>query len=280
MKVLIIGGNSALGIELKKTLTPNYDVITAGRVDCDVYIDLSLPLDFNKNIECDVVILTAAKFGGEDFASYVDNVNINVVGTIRAIEIAEKMKAKHFLLISSMSALQNFRSPFYGIYSITKRQSEEVAEFVCNSIKMPLTVLRPSQLYGENDSFKKHQPLIYSIINSAMNNETITFYGNHNAIRNYLHVADFNEIIRRVIGLKVEGKFDCVNTKNTNLIEIANAAIDVFKSSSKYQFNLSKEDIFDNSFEADFSFYRKIEFQPRITIEKGMRMIANSKSIK
>ena len=148
MKVLIIGGKSSLGIELKKTLTSNHEVITAGRGECDIYIDLSFPLDLNINIECDVVVLTAAKFGGDDFACFEDNVNINVVGTVRAIEMAGKMKAKHFLLISSMSALQDLRSPFYGIYSITKRQSEEVAEFVCNSIKMPLTILRPSQLYG------------------------------------------------------------------------------------------------------------------------------------
>ncbi len=280
MKILIIGGKSSLGIELKKTLNTTHEVITAGRGECDVYIDLSLPLDLNINIECDVVVLTAAKFGGDDFPSFEDNVNVNVVGTVRAIEMAKKMKAKHFLLISSMSALQDSRSPFYGIYSITKRQSEEVAEFVCNSIRMPLTILRPSQLYGESESFKRHQPLIYSIIHSVINNEDITFYGKHNAIRNYLHVEDFNEIIRRVIDLKVEGKYDCVNTCSTTLIEVAKAAIDAFKSNSKYQFDVTKKDVIDNSFEADVSFYKKINFQPSITIETGMRRIANLKSIK
>lgn len=280
MKVLIIGGKSSLGIELIKALNPNHEVITAGRGGCDLYVDLSLPLDLDMNIECDVVVLSAAKFGGEDFPSFEENVNINVVGTVRAIEMANKMKAKHFLLISSMSALQDSRSPFYGIYSITKRQSEEVAEFICNSIKMPLTILRPSQLYGENDSFKKHQPLIYRIIQCVTQNKEITLYGKHNAIRNYLHVSDFNEIIRRVIDLKVNGKFDCVNTQNTSIIDVAKAAISAFKSKSKYLFDLSKEDIIDNSFEADVSFYEKINFQPRITIEEGMRRIANSKGIK
>ena len=113
-----------------------------------------------------------------------------------------------------------------------------------------------------------------------MNNEKITFYGKHNAMRNYLYVADFNEIIRRVIELKVEGKYNCVNTQSTSLIEVAEAAIDAFKSNCKYQFDVSKEDVIDNSFEADDSFYKKINFQPRITIETGMRMIANSKGIK
>jgi nucleoside-diphosphate-sugar epimerase len=279
MKVLIIGGKSSLGVELKKKMSSYNEVITAGRRECDLYLDLSLPLDSNFDIECDVVVLTAAKFGGDDLSSFEDNVNINVVGTVRAIKLAKCLNAKHFILISSMSATQDFNSPYYGIYSITKRHSEEVAEFVCNSIKMPLTILRPSQLYGESESFEKHQPLIYNIINSVINNKEIIFYGKNNAIRNYLHIEDFNEIICRVIDLKMEGKFDCVNTQSTTLIEVAQAAITAFKSKSIYKFDNSKNDIIDNSFKADNLFYKKIDFQPKINIETGMRMIAYSKGI-
>lgn len=279
MKILIIGGKSSLGVELKKKLISNHEVITAGRGECDLFLDLSLPLDSNFNIKCDVVVLTAAKFGGDDLNSFEDNVNINVLGTVRAIKIAKFINAKHFILISSMSAIQDPNSPYYGIYALSKRQSEEIAEFVCNSIKMPLTILRPSQLYSENETFEKHQPLIYNIINSVINNKKIILYGKNNALRNYLHVDDFNEIISRVINLREEGKFDCVNTQNTTLIEVAEAAIIAFKSKSYYKFDNSKNDIIDNIFEADNLFYKKIKFSPRISIEIGMKMIAYSKGI-
>jgi nucleoside-diphosphate-sugar epimerase len=279
MRILIIGGKSSLGSELKLFLKSYFQVFTAGRSECDIYLDLSKNCDTEIDFQCDVVILTAAVFGGNDLNSYEENIIVNVLGTARSIKIANKFGAKHFILISSMSILLNQISPNYEIYSITKRQSEEVAEFVTNSIKMPLTILRPTQLYGDNESFKKHQPLLYKIIECVEMNKDVTFHGKKNSIRNYLHVNDFNEIIRKVIDLKVLGKYNCVNTKSTTLIETFNAAINAFNSNSNYHFDNSEDDIIENKFQADFDFFLKIDFVPQINIINGMEMIANSKKL-
>ncbi len=279
MKVLIIGGKSSLGLELKLFLKSNYQVFTAGRSECDIYLDLSENCDSEIDFKCDVVILTAAVFGGDDLKSYENNITVNVLGTARSIKLANKFGAKHFILISTMSIYSKEISPSYRIYSITKKQSEEIAQFVTHSINMPLTILRPSQLYGENESFKKHQPLLYKIIECAEFNDDITFHGQKNSMRNYLHVEDFNEIIRRVIDQKVIGNYDCVNTKSTTLIETFNAAIKAFKSKSNFTFDNSINDIFDNIFQADLDFYKKIDFLPQIDIINGMKRIANSKKV-
>ena len=280
MKVLIIGGKSSLGIELKKTLIPYFQVFTAGRSDCDFNLDLSYNCDLEIDFKCDVVILTAAVFGGNNFTAYEENIIVNVLGTTRSINLANKFGARHFILISSMSIFLNKISTNYKIYSLTKKHSEEIAEFVANSIQMPLTILRPSHLYSENNSFKNHQPLLYKIIESVEMNKDIIFHGTKNSIRNYLHVNDFNEIIRKVIDLKVFGNFNCVNTKHETLIEIFNAAINAFNSNSKYYFDNSKDDIFDSVFKADFDFFKKIDFKPRINIINGMKMIASARKIK
>ncbi len=278
MKVLIIGGKSSLGSELELFLKSYYQVFTAGRSGCDIYLDLSENCDSEIDFKCDVVILTAAVFGGNDLNSYENNIIVNVLGTARSIKLANKFGAKHFILISSMSIYSKEISPNYKIYAMTKKQSEEIAEFVSYSIKIPLTILRPSQLYGENESFKKHQPLLYKIIECVEVNKDITFHGKKNSMRNYLHVNDFSEIIRRVIDLKIIGSYDCVNTKNTTLIEIFNAAVNAFKSNSNYNFDNSFHDIFDNTFQADLEFFNKIDFEPQIDIIIGMNRIANSKN--
>jgi nucleoside-diphosphate-sugar epimerase len=274
MKVLIIGGTSSLGVELKQHLSSMHNVTTAGRSNCDSYLDLSNSSSFEMSSKFDVVIMTVAVFGGDDFDSYEENININVSGTLRSIAIAQESKASRFILISSMSALQNLKSPFFGIYSITKRHAEEVAEYVCKSIGMPLTILRPSQLYGENLSFNKHQPLIYSIANSAFTNQDIVFYGRNNSLRNYLHVRDFNVIIEKVIDLQIDGNYNCVHVQNITVSMVAEAAINAFDSKSKYSFDDSKTDIVDNEFVCDVKFYQIIDFEPKISINRGMRMLA------
>jgi nucleoside-diphosphate-sugar epimerase len=279
MKILIIGGKSSLGSELKLFLKSSFQVYTAGRYDCDIYLDLSRNCDLDVDFKCDVVVLTAAVFGGRDFNAFEENIIVNVLGTARSIKIASNFGAKHFILISSMSIFLDHISPKYEIYSITKKQSEEVAEFVSSSINLPLTILRPSQLYGENEMFKKHQPLLYEIIEKVEMNKDVIFHGKKNSIRNYLHVKDFNEIVRKVIDLKVFGKYSCVNTTSTTLIETFNAAINAFKSSSIYKFDNSKDDIIENIFQADVDFFNKIDFEPQIDIITGMEMIANSRRV-
>lgn len=277
MKVLIIGGNSALGIELRKTLSLNFEVFTAGRSNCDIYFDLSADSDMEINFKFDIVILAAAVFGGTTLKAYEENIMVNVLGTARSIKLANICEAKHFILISSMSIFSKHISPNYEIYCLTKKHSEEVAEFVTDSIKMPLTILRPSQLYSENESFKKNQQLLYKIIECAQLNENIIFHGTKNSIRNYLHVRDFTEIINRVIYFNVLGKYNCVNTESVTLIETFCAAISVFKSNCKYFFDNSKEDIYENIVQPDFDFFKKIDFKPRINIRIGIEIFADLK---
>lgn len=276
MKILIIGGSSSLGEELKKHLSKNHEITTVGRSNCDIFLDLSITEEINSSASFDVAIMTAAVFGGNNFYSCEENININVTGTLRSIHFAQKVNAKHFVLISSMSAIQSSDSPFHSIYSITKKHSEDIAEFMCNSISMPLTILRPSQLYCENESFKKHQPLLYHIIYSVKKNEPIILQGKHNAVRNYLNVVDFIKIIERVIELKTFGKFNCVYPQNTSLSELTHAAIIAFDSTSKVEFDKSKNDIPDNGFIFDNLLYSKINFTPKININAGMRLISNS----
>lgn len=277
--MLIIGGKSSLGFELSLFLKSYCQVFTAGRADCDMYLDLSKNFDSNFEFKCDVVILTAAVFGGNDFNAFEENITVNVLGTARAIKIASKFGAKHFILISSMSIIMDQILPKYKIYSITKKQSEEIAEVVTSSINMPLTILRPSQLYGVNESFKKHQVLLYKIIESVELNKDVTFHGTKNSMRNYLHVNDLNEIIWKVIDLKVYGKYSCANTKSATLIETFNAATNAFNSSSIYNFDNSQADIIENIFQPDIDFFNKIDFQPKIDIISGMEMLASSRRV-
>lgn len=275
MKILIVGGTSSTGRALKPVLSEFSKVITAGRKKCDVTFDLNDPI---KKItlpnDIDTVVHVAAHFGGKTAKEILEAENINVLGTLKLCQAAVNARVKHFVLISSMSVSLKKNSEYYSIYAISKRHSEEVAQFYCSTHSLPLAILRPSQIYGNGDSFRRHQPFFYIIVDKAEKGEDIAIYGSNDALRNYMHIDDLTNIIARVVRNKVEGIYPCTHTTDVTFSQIAKAALLAFNSKANVHFLKAKADIPDNIFEKDDSLYRKIDFYPQIFIEDGMKKIS------
>lgn len=277
MRVLIIGGTSGLGMALKPMLSQFSEVITAGRRECDVYLDLDKPvinLDLPYNI--DTMIHTVAHFGGDSDDEILACESINVIGTLKLCQLASKIGIKHFILISSIYSAFNQKDKYFSIYSLSKKHSEEIALFYCNTHALPLTILRPAPIYGFNKNLKQHQPFLAMVIAKARKGDDIEYYGVHNAKKNYIFIDDISEIIKRVVQFKIEGIYNCSHTKNVTCLEIAQAAIAAFNSNSKVYFLKNKPDILDNIFAIDDNLYKKIGYYPSISIEEGIRRIANN----
>lgn len=275
MKILIIGGTSSLGYALKPVLSEFSEVITAGRNNCDLTLDLSDPIEkisFPNDI--DAIVHTATHFGGKSVKEIVEAESINVVGTLKLCHAAVQAKAKLFVLISSMIVFVKEDSEYYGIYALSKKHSEEVARYLCSCYSLPLAILRPSQIYGNQDSFRAHQPFIYTMVDKAEKGEDITIYGSNDAQRNYIHIDDLTMIVAKVIQKKAQGIFSCMYSTDLTYSQIAKAALSAFHSKGTVYFDKEKADIPDNIFEKDDSLYKIIDYYPQITIEEGMKRIA------
>jgi len=120
MKALIVGGTSSIANALKPKLAQFCEVITAGRSSCDITLDLSeenisLPKDI------DVIIHTAAHFGGKTAEEIMAAEKINVIGTVRLCKAAVDAGVKHFVYISSIFSNATPDEPNYSVYSISKK---------------------------------------------------------------------------------------------------------------------------------------------------------------
>ena len=83
MRNLIVGGTSSLARALKPVLSEFSDVLSAGRSGCDVNLDLSDPTEeISLPDNLDVVIHTAAHFGGETFDEMVAAETVNRSGPL------------------------------------------------------------------------------------------------------------------------------------------------------------------------------------------------------
>lgn len=275
MKVLIVGGNSNLGGVLKNTMKDYFEIILAGRKNCDWFIDLNDPKDkINFPEGIDAVIHCAAHFGGISDTEMFESENVNVLGTLKLCQAAVRHRVKHFVFISSIFTQATENSMQQNIYSISKRHAEEVAAFYMSQQTIAFTILRPSQLYGDADAYRVHQPFFYDILDKVEKNKELIFYGSNDARRNFIHVEDLASIILKVIQTKTRGTFACQQVDDVTYSEIANAAIVAFGSSSTVLFDHLKPDIPDNISPIDISLYKVIDYYPLITIREGIKRVA------
>ena len=280
MRILIVGGTSSLAQALRPILSEFAEVVTAGRTGCDVRIDLTArveKIELPKDI--DVVVNAAANYGGNSIEEMLQAENVNVLGTVKLCHACTKAKIMHLIQISSIFACLDKSSPFYSMYSLSKKHAEEVAQLYCSRYALPLTILRPSQFYGVGDAYRKHQPFLYSIIDKAANDEDILIYGKNDALRNFIHVEDVAKIIALVIQRKIKGTYACINTENVRYSEVAAAAIESFGSTSTVRFIKEQPDIPNNIFELDDSLYHLIDYYPQISISLGMKKEAAFRKI-
>jgi nucleoside-diphosphate-sugar epimerase len=261
---------------LRPALSSFAGILTAGRAGCDVSMDLAWPWEqFRLPCGLDAVIHLASHFGGKDFAGILGAEHVNVLGALKLCRSCVEANVGHVVLVSSIFAGLGPESPFYGAYALSKRHAEEVAQLYSESVKLPLTVLRPTQFYGVGESFRKHQPFLYTIIDRAEAGQDIIFFGANDAMRNLIHVEDLAEIIARVVRRRVLGHYACPSLVNVRYSEIATAAIAAFGSASVVRFAADKPDIPDNAFPPTDRLYREIDYSPRVSLALGMEKEAS-----
>ncbi len=276
-KVLFIGANSALAKDVKKELEKDcFEVITAGRHDCDLYIDINNSFDIPENI--DTVINFAALFASKSDNDYRKIIDTNIKGAINTCIACKHVK--HLIQISSLYTQLKTDNIYYSDYAITKKCADELAKYYCKLNNINLTILKPSQIYGNIPEFKKNQPLFYTILDNLSNGKDVDIYGTNNAKRNYINSLDLAEIIKRVIKQSVYGEFTCSYPENIKILDIVEAAKQVLKKSGNVNVIKNKPDIIDNIFEYDDSLYKIINYFPKIDLKKGIKMWNEYKRLK
>ena len=186
---------------------------------------------------------------------------VNAVGTLNVCRLARIVQAKHLIVISSLFASYTLGDPYFNIYALSKRHADELAQFYCHKHDLPLTILRPSQIYDAKSQCRKHQSLLYLIIDKTQKGEDIIFYGNNDALRNYILLDDFCEIIYRVTQRHITGMYHCAATQSIRLSEIAKTAYRIFNQHGSISFLKDKQDISDLPIIADNELYKKIGFE-------------------
>ena len=272
MKVLIVGGNSSLARGLLPALARFAEVVTAGRSNCDLELDLAGAIHIPNGF--DAVVNTAAHLGGSTPAALENAEETNVLGLLRLGRACVEAGVGHLVQVSSIFATLPHSSPFHNAYALSKRHGDEALQLQAGMQDLPLTIVRPSQFYGVGEQYRRNQPFLFTLMDRAQVGQDIELWGQRDARRNFIHVQDVAEILARVVLTRTLGFFTCSHPQDLFFSQIALAAVDAFGSGSTIRFLPDKPDTADNIFPFDDALYRALGHAPQITIASGMQMEA------
>ncbi|WP_083208559.1 NAD-dependent epimerase/dehydratase family protein [Mycobacterium malmoense] len=270
-RIFAIGGESTLARAVLPLLATEATIITAGRNGCDIFCDVNEEVVIPDGL--DTVINFTASVGGSSDEQIDSAVNTNVGGILRICEAAKIASTTHIINISSVFALLDNDDPQFSIYALTKRHADELATYYCKRNDLPLTILRPSRIYGDSHDFAKRQPFFYQLIDTASRGEDIFLYGSGDTKRNYIHADDMAEILLRVINRRTTGIYTCAHSSDNTYAQIAKAAQKTFGAGGKIVWLKDKPEPPSDPSAYNIALYDVIDFRPAITVEAAIERI-------
>lgn len=194
MKVLVTGGAGFLASHVADSLTEAghevivFDVIPSPYLRTDQKQVVGSILDRDALLSaakgCDVLYHFAAVADiGEASSDPVRTIEVNVMGTVNALEAARVLKVHRFVLASSIYVYSDQGS----FYRTSKQACERLVEDYHESYGLDFTILRFGSLYGPRAGMTNG---IYRLVHQALHEGRIAYAGSGTEVREYIHVND------------------------------------------------------------------------------------------
>jgi UDP-glucose 4-epimerase len=192
--VCVIGGAGFLGSHVADQLsTAGYSVVIYDRTESkwisgNQRMVVGEVLDLNGLSRAiagsDVVYnLAAVADLNEASSKPIETVRVNVLGNVNALEACRTNGVKRFVYASTVYVF----SREGGFYRCSKQAAEHYVEEYQRAYGLDFTILRYGSLYGPRADESNG---VYRIVRDALAQRRISYSGNADAIREYIHVED------------------------------------------------------------------------------------------
>lgn len=299
ISILVTGGNGAVGCNLvrkllelntKVTVLDDFSQSDKGNLAVDPNLTIIKGDITNKKVlskvfsrHYDYVFHLAARFANElSVKNPLEDLRVNVQGTLEVLLHASKQKPERFLYTSSSSLYGYQKNPIMRETlspnpSTPYATSKLTGEYYCRSIHelygMNYSIVRLSNSYGPYDPPGRYRNVIPNFFASAMHNKPITITGTGNETRDFTFVDD---CVKGIIlaATKKGGKnqtFNLGTGKETRIKKIADLILDITQSKSKIQFKPMRNFDHVKRRHMDVSKARSmIGYNPSTTLEQGL----------
>ena len=215
MKVVIIGGGGFLGSHLAETLLANgqdvrvfdqpsaryieYSNQHGAKILTGNFLDPSAVRDAIS--DCDVVYhLVSATVPQTSNENPHYDVETNLIGTLRLLELMRKANVKKIIFSSSGGTVygipqeipikENHPTNPISSYGIVKLTIEKYLHLYWTLYSMDYCILRISNAYGARQPITPTQGAIATFLGRAVNKEEIMVWGDGTILRDYVYAGD------------------------------------------------------------------------------------------
>ena len=122
-----------------------------------------------------------------------DTVLLNILGTVNLLEAARDVGVERFVFASTVYVYSNAGS----FYRASKQACEHYVEVFRERYGLPFTILRYGSLYGRRSAQKS---TISRLIRDALEHRTMSYPGDGEELREYIHAQDAAVATLEVLG--------------------------------------------------------------------------------
>lgn len=242
MKITVLGGSGFLGSHLCDLLTQQGHDVNIFDIKKSKYKQKNQKMYLGSILNSKQLSLAIkgsdfvyhfAALADMDFARTrpLESAEINIKGTINALNVSLRHKVKRFIFASSIYA----NTEEGGFYGSSKKAAESYVERFYDTFGLKYTILRFGSLYGTRSDETNG---INVIINSGIRKKKLIYSGTRNAARNYIHVKDAVNLCTKVIKKKYENKYLIITGKKrikvNKLMRIVASVLKIPKNKIKF----------------------------------------------
>ena len=193
-KAVVVGGSGFIGSHVADHLSDEgyqvtiYDLTPSPWLRKDQQMTIGDVLDvekLNDTITGSEVVYNFAALAdlNQALGQPLKTVNINILGNLNVLEACHTHGVKRFIYASTVYV----HSREGGFYRCSKQASEAYIEEYQKKYGLDYTILRYGSLYGPRADETNG---LYRVVKSALDNGTVSYQGDVDAMREYIHVED------------------------------------------------------------------------------------------
>ncbi len=280
MRILITGHSGFIGSYLVPILENYHELVLCDTKNGIDITDWEQVSQF-REIDC-IIHLANLSFVPASFENPKLFYQTNLISTLNVLELCRINNARMIYFSSYMYGTpdyqpidENHPKRAYNPYAQTKLLSESLCEGYNRDFGIPVTVLRPFNIYGkgQNSDF-----LIPTIINQAKTGKIRI--KDDRPKRDYIHVADIADAVRTIINKPAKPEMQIYNLgsgKSYSVKEVIELICANFENKIEYTCSneIRQNEVMDTI--ADISRIKnEMDWQPKISLEKGIKELINS----